>query len=318
MKLKLHIGHGKTGSSYLQSWFACNSQLLFENYSIFYPGDHKHAEKGHFSMGNRKELDEIIESRWPRRWIQENLPQFSEKRLIPNTLFFSFEGLTRQFSVYRNKIVRSAELLGISDIDVLLIVRDPLDHACSVYNQMVKRHGYFGSIDEWLEVYDFTDHLLQTIQELSENTDLWNLRIEHYDKVSTSLSDLAKDWLNIPTSSFYNQTPNFIVNRSLTHEELCLMRIVNKKLSVDKSRLLGERLVNQFPESISSNPKPSASSSRRFVDKWNEKVETINSLIPKGARLHLDASTFHREKEESDFINLSRQHIDCIIDCLAD
>ena len=67
---------------------------------------------------------------------------------------------------------------------------------------MVKRHGYFGSLDEWLEVYDFTDHLLQTIQELSENRDLWNLRIEHYDKVSTSLSDLAIDWLNTPPSSF--------------------------------------------------------------------------------------------------------------------
>ena len=318
MKLKLHIGHGKTGSSYLQSWFACNSRLLFENHAIFYPGDHKHAEKGHFSTGNRKELDEIIESRRPRRWIQKNLRQFSEKRLIPNTLFFSFEGLTRQFSMYRNKIVRSAELLGISDIDVLLIVRDPLDHACSVYNQMVKRHGYFGSLDEWLEVYDFTDHLLQTIQELSENRDLWNLRIEHYDKVSTSLSDLAIDWLNTPPSSFYNQTPNSIVNRSLTYEELFLMRIVNKKLSVDKSRLLGERLVNQFPESTSFNPKPSSNSSRRFVEKWNEKVETINSLIPIGAQLHLDTSASYKQKEESDFINLSRQHIDCIIDCLAD
>ena len=317
MRLKLHIGHGKTGSSYLQSWFACNSELLLEEFGIFYPGEHQNAEKGHFSMGNRHELDDFISTNRPRRWIRKHL-QFSEKKFSLNSLFFSFEGLTRKFSLYRNKLVRRAELLGISDIDVLLIVRDPLDHACSVYNQMVKRHGYFGSLDEWLETYNFTDHLLQTIQELSENTDLWNLRIEHYDKVSTSLSDLAINWLNTPPSSFYNQTPNSIVNRSLTYDELCLMRIVNKKLSVDKSRLLGERLVNQFPESISFNPQPSANSAKRFVDKWNEKVEIINSLIPRGAQLQLDISAFQEQKEEPDFICLSRQHIDCIIDCITD
>ena len=211
-----------------------------------------------------------------------------------------------------------AELLEISNIDILLIVRDPLDHACSVYNQMVKRHGYFGSIDQWLEIYDFTDYLLQTLQELSSNADLWRLRIENYKNVSTSLSDSAKDWLKIPATDFFKQIPNSIVNRSLTYDELHLMRIVNKKLSINKSRILGERLVNHFPESISFKPQPSIDSAKRFVDKWNEKVELINSFVPAEAQLKLDTSDFFEHTEEPAAIKLTPQHIECIIDSIID
>ena len=318
MRLQLHIGHGKTGSSYLQSWFACNSQLLFEKYGIFYPGEHQYAEKGHFSMGNRQELDDFIGTNRPRRWLRNNSHHLSDKRLSLNSLFFSFEGLTRKFSLYRNKLVKHSEMLGISDIDVLLIVRDPLDHACSVYNQMVKRHGYFGSLDDWLEIYDFTDHLLQTIQDFSYNQSLWNVRIEHYRKVSRSLSALAKDWLGIPPSALCNQIPNPVVNRSLTYDELYLMRIVNKRLPINKSRLLGENLVNKFPESTSFNPKPSVNTAKRFVDKWKERVELINSFLPGEAKLQLNISDTSEKNDDPDSIRLSRHHIDCIIDSIID
>ena len=51
--------------------------------------------------------------------------------------------------------MRVADSGGFSQMMIWLVVRDPLDHALSVYSQMVKRHGFSGSLDDWLEIYDF-------------------------------------------------------------------------------------------------------------------------------------------------------------------
>jgi len=53
MNLYLHIGHGKTGSSALQSFLALNSNLL-ENYRIEYPehASFENAINGKISSGN--------------------------------------------------------------------------------------------------------------------------------------------------------------------------------------------------------------------------------------------------------------------------
>jgi len=315
MRLKLHIGHGKTGSSYLQSWFACNARLLLEKYGILYPGQHHHAEKGHFSLGNCEELDAFLCNHRVCDWIRQSSCLISERKIKPNSLFFSFEGLTRKFNLYQKKLVDRAELVGIKTIDILLIVRDPLEHACSVYNQMVKRHGYYGSLDEWLDIYDFTDYLLKTIQELNDNKNLWNIRVANYKNISSSLLDFTKSWLNISTIDSFDQIPNFTVNRSLTYDELHLMRIINRKIGI-KSRLLGEKLSNQFPNLNSYSPQPSIESAKKFVDKWMAHVTSINHLLPQEAQLGLDISTIQEQPLKSDIIKLSHQQISCLIDSI--
>ena len=52
-KLIIHIGHGKTGSSYLQSVFALNKDMLKKE-GFDYPDhkDSKVAEIGYISAGN--------------------------------------------------------------------------------------------------------------------------------------------------------------------------------------------------------------------------------------------------------------------------
>jgi len=53
LKLTLHIGHGKTGTSALQSFLALNENLLLE-YGICYPKNYTFdaAKKGYISSGN--------------------------------------------------------------------------------------------------------------------------------------------------------------------------------------------------------------------------------------------------------------------------
>ena len=69
MWLHLHVGHGKTGSSFLQSWLALNAARLGERADIAYPQrspisgrGEEAASRSRFSMGNGFILEELLES----------------------------------------------------------------------------------------------------------------------------------------------------------------------------------------------------------------------------------------------------------------
>ena len=52
-KLILHVGHGKTGSSYIQSFLALNKNMLKNNGFIYpEPNDIQKAIIGHVTSGN--------------------------------------------------------------------------------------------------------------------------------------------------------------------------------------------------------------------------------------------------------------------------
>ena len=53
MRLILHVGHGKTGSSWLQSWLAINRSILASKFYVRYIINSSDPSlKGYFSMGN--------------------------------------------------------------------------------------------------------------------------------------------------------------------------------------------------------------------------------------------------------------------------
>ncbi len=74
MTLHLHVGHGKTGSSCLQSWLALNRGCLWREGQLLYPpgGADASARAGGFTMGNGDVLDHALEAfenlQQLRRW----------------------------------------------------------------------------------------------------------------------------------------------------------------------------------------------------------------------------------------------------------
>ena len=79
LRLQLHVGHGKTGSSYLQSWLAANAAVLLNKHQLLYPQvcpltrvRDRRAEQSQFSMGNGFVLNPVLEDgvNWRRqqRW----------------------------------------------------------------------------------------------------------------------------------------------------------------------------------------------------------------------------------------------------------
>jgi len=74
MEMYLHVGHGKTGRSFLQSWWSVNRLALCHAARLLYPvaeGDRR-AQAGEFSMGNGTLLDQVLDRKFSavhgRRW----------------------------------------------------------------------------------------------------------------------------------------------------------------------------------------------------------------------------------------------------------
>ena len=127
MKIVIHFGPPKTGTSTIQHWLTSNTNLLVEN-GIYYPG-HKVDENG-VSSGNLTALFERVGDNFSfsHKKFKNELALAEQKGA--HTLLFSSEFFMRQLSVIAEAIPE-AIFLGF--------VRFPLETLESTYNQGVKR-----------------------------------------------------------------------------------------------------------------------------------------------------------------------------------
>ena len=86
---------------------------------------------------------------------------------------------------------------------------------------MVKRHGFAGGLDDWLEIYDFPQALLHFLKTIRSCDGSLSLAVDHYGRNKRSLIELLKEWLSLSADIDYLE-PKKIVNRSLALQELCL------------------------------------------------------------------------------------------------
>ena len=222
MRLALHIGHGKTGSSALQSWLARHSEALLVQ-GIAYPlcspvsgHTEREAAQGRFSMGNGFVFEELLAT-----------GRLGDQAWIPpqaHTLVFSCERWTRQWRQRWPEIQCSAAAAGFQT-DVLLLVRDPLDHAHSLYRQMVKAHGYAADLDTWMSEYELPEVVLEVLEAL-ERLSL-PCAIHNYSRCASELLSPLAAWLALPQPWLHqhplalqrvNAAPAALVGRTSSHE----------------------------------------------------------------------------------------------------
>ncbi len=330
MHLKLHVGHGKTGSSFLQSWLAINADQLKAQEGIVYPkrcpfsarGDIR-AEASQFSMGNGFVLDAVLkrgcgqgqQRRWFRRLLRQVQGNAQDQDL--SALLFSCEPWARKLPEQWDQLHRLIEVLSFSSVDVLLVVRDPLDHAVSVYGQMVKRHGFTGGVDDWLAIYDFPNALFRFLRLINGESSGFRLQVDHYGRQRHELIPLLKRWLCLSSISRWHDVKQVKVNRSLTLDELALMRWLNDR-DPKSAQAVGERLVNQLPDLKAIPPMPTDEAVERFVLRWQPFVLEINELLPEMAQLRLDFPTnstprFEKTLGMAGEASLNYEQLDCLL-----
>ena len=117
LRLQLHVGHGKTGSSYLQSWLAANAAVLLNQHHLLYPQvcpltrvRDRRAEQSQFSMGNGFVLNPVLEAGVLKAFVAGLVVGNLNKGLVLGFLLGSLGGLYIQQNFSKIPDVRGAWL----------------------------------------------------------------------------------------------------------------------------------------------------------------------------------------------------------------
>lgn len=230
MNLYLHIGHNKTGSSFLQTIFAQNRDLLKSN-GYFFPIDKKFEKKmleGIITPGNGFDLNKgMLENdiKKVKRLLKEYIR--SAKQEMCNKILISNERLFVTFSHENNlkTFINICDDLAIKNIYTLTFLREPVAHLISMYKHRSKT-GKNIDFENWLQQDYETVHVYKNFLKLYNKYPIdWTLR--KYKKDSSILLKVTfKDWLNIKQEPKLFTRP---VNPSLKLSEILLLQNIYKE-----------------------------------------------------------------------------------------
>ena len=328
LRLQLHVGHGKTGSSFLQSWLAANAELLLIQQQLLYPQicpftrrRDRRAEQSQFSMGNGFVLNPVLEDgvsmrRQRRWWLRLCRHQAIQPQQL-TSLVFSHEPWARKLPPLWPQLMQLAQLMEVQAVDCLLLVRDPLDHALSLYGQMVKRHGFSGSVEDWLRIYDFPEVLMRFLDAVEASSHAVCLRVDHYGSRRQELLHCLKQWLGLAAETNWHSTVEDRVNRSLTPSELTLMRWLNAR-DPELALRTGEQLIQRLPRLKGAALQPSVAVVEEFVSKWEGLIARLNQRLPSHAQLRLprpeECGLPIGDALADPALTLTREQLDCLLD----
>ncbi|EEB79555.1 tetratricopeptide repeat domain protein [marine gamma proteobacterium HTCC2148] len=229
----LHVGAPKTGSSAIQLFLLDNRHALEKN-GFYYPDHGKDANgvSGGQSFLGRALLDGNFND------AEKYLKQSIEKaRNLDKCLLISAESLYSQSQEICN-------LVASKRVKIVLFYREPLESMYSSYNQIVKRHLYNGTFQEYCEsilVGKATEFTYSEINNWSERFGKENVCVLGYDDSVFKDKSIEKVFLaalGLASSNF--EDFEFIgkrVNSGYTRSALELKRLLNTVLTSDDSDL---------------------------------------------------------------------------------
>lgn len=229
VKLFLHIGTEKTGSSFLQTVLYHNRKWL-QTHSVFFPDAgkwEKELKANRISPGNGEALQErLIHADWKgvRKLLDGYLMHANDascsKIIVSNELLFEALASQGVFTSFRQLCID----MNIDLEPALLFIREPIDQALSLYKHR-SNNGTTPEINDWLRTsYNLPETLYKLINNLDNNRN-WIL-LKKYQKDSGYLvQTFFQEWIGIPVSPVWD---NQLVNPSLTLSELLIISLYRK------------------------------------------------------------------------------------------
>lgn len=230
--LLVHIGHPKTGTSYIQALLAGNKPQL-HRFGIRFPDTDftlKARERDPGRGGNC------------RVHLLEDADYHKLVTSGNDTVVLTAERLFFPLSDGQDLFARYAPCFDT--VRLLLFIRNPLDFVTSWYTQRVKRGDFDGSFDEFVLENDyFTSHLdrVEGVIDLCARVG-HDLCVRNYSKLAAPLDDTIEDVLGIPRGALDRPTMTK-VNRGLTRAERSLQQRLNHHLGPGFDLSLGRRTV---------------------------------------------------------------------------
>jgi hypothetical protein len=283
--LYIHIGHGKTGSSWIQTCLRINREALKKKGIVYATGEDIHLDNpGRITSGNGSNL--LKSKACLEDHLKKNQPEDSA------SLLFSSEHIFIDFidSSAEEYLEATAEAFGFDKIKILLFIRNPIGMAVSIWQQRTKRRGNhdvsLSNLHEHLEIgADMLIYVEDFLNRLKKCR-LVELTILNYSICKENLLDETADWLGVPVGHF-KIPPIRQINRSLTWSELFFQQSLNR-IAGPSGNLFSDPLCEKLPDLQYETILPPIKVQEAIWNKLFPYIERINAQIPALHRYQCD------------------------------
>lgn len=238
----LHIGGGKTGSSFLQYCFA-HLEAQFRGFGVLYPesrdGEHDRARSGRVTSGNGLEIAKYLNGKQELESIVADLGTAISMEGI-STVLYSSEAM-QSFQEERLGALDEWVAWQGCELRVVYYVRSVAGRAYSAYVQRVKKHGESRRFEQWIRGFRYPGGTVA--RNLESVLGRGRFFIRNYDHVSGDLfGDFAAAAL--PEGCKDLNVEQAVVNRSLSPVEVEMMLELNRMLGGSQASRLGQSLMS--------------------------------------------------------------------------
>ena len=292
-KLFLHIGHGKTGTSAIQSSLAIASDSL-RGKGINYPIGS--------TLRDRASRLEITSGNWEPKTdisLSDQLLSIAEKNqdgsaiiLSSESLFWLIPELIKNKSQWKNKL----------DLHIILAVREIEEMLSSEYQQRVKRHGDAMPLEQFIRARHFVSSHHEKAAEvigLMSQENITNTII-NYSRHKKDISQVIFKLIGAEELYPAEQMSGAIINRSLSAKELEILIIINA-LYYNKfpwiSTKISDALIKKQPKIAAQQCKISKQQLEKIYERNDHYLKTINHRLEPFEQL-TSASTLNQRKDQ--------------------
>ena len=274
-KLFLHVGHGKTGTSAVQSSLAIAAEKLAKQ-GIRYPI--------HPSLRDQASRLEITSGNWqpnPEISLTAHLLEISNNNQKNEIIILSSESL---FWLIPELIQNKAEWEDRIDMHIILAVREIEEMLSSEYQQRVKRHGDAMPLKQFLRAR----HLISSHHEkaaeiinLMSQSNISNTII-NYSKHKRDISQLIFKCIGAEKLYPADKMSGAIINRSLSGKELEILITINA-LYYNKypwiSTRISDALIKNQPTIEAERCKIEKQQLEKVYEKNDTYLQAINACL---------------------------------------
>ena len=315
-QLIIHIGHAKTGTSYIQSLLAKNHSFL-KKIGYQYPVNQNPAnlEKGLISSGNGHIL------------LNSNFA-------LENDTIFSSELLF--YSLSNEKTLENKVLNHNSELTIILYTRNVFEMICSLWGQLVKRNGFTDDINTFMLNLDKglnNSDNKSDAKSYYENILFWikaskkykfKLILRNYsdhkkDLMEDFLTCILNDKMELIKKEFDFKLPYYNVNRSLTESEYFLQQEFNKHLK-NSSNFISDILVEKLPNVKSEIPYINLLAYNNVKNDFNKIVYQINKQIGSNKFLKIETYKYLKSisnKKKLDTLSFTSKQIEILVKSIS-
>ena len=278
--LYLHVGHSKTGTSWVQAALRENAAALAGS-GLAYPilhlgiGDEQGAEIG---QGNGLAL-----ATSPVGELESRLRTIG-RATRPAGVVLSSEEFFPRLTQHDDPaaLPRAALAAGFDRTEILLFIRNPVGHAASLWQQYLKRGGGSAPIETFFEKYSVPERVERFLDRFM-SMDGVGLTCLNYDRHRHDLLTPLRAWLGQAALAL---TPPraATINRGMTRAELALQAALNRRIG-RAGRILSDALCVGLPDLPPDPVYPDPACQRAMCGRLASTLARVNARLPRGGAI---------------------------------